>query len=479
MKIIRYYALLFFITPIFLLGQTEQYEQKLDAKGKYQLVDVKSGTVLFDKCASIKSLTGDFTNTDESYKKILLIKQGKHLIIFDSNAGKTVESIKCDSITFYEVRDGWSEDQIMSKSKKKVICGKIRSKKKHLNNLILLMNVQTMETRGLYPELLDVKYDRYRSVVVVEAGGYSILRDENFKNLFPILQNLRQYENGFFMGKNSTTKLYGVIDRNMEEVIPFNYMQISEIDNMLYAAKNNFGKVGMIKEGGQIVIPFNYNCIEESYTMCNILIKKLTKGFYLLSKEDKLVVIDSSNQIIITPGQYRDITYFKNKFVWIKSHGGLWGVFDLENKKEVISCEYEKINSFGEHVLAEKNGKLGVLDLYNSKIIVPLIYETNYKTFKNKDEQFYIFETGGRKGVVSEKGEQKIPFIFDDIISDKDYLLIKHKGLYGLYDKYSFKEILPIEFTKINTKQSQVEKLENGVLKKGSYTKAGEIKWEN
>ena len=101
------------------------------------------------------------------------------------------------------------------------------------------------------------------------------------------------------------------------------------------------------------------------------------------------------------------------------------------------------------------------------------------KLLKNKEEQFYIFETGGRKGVVSEKGEQKIPIIFDDIMSIKDYLLIKHKGLYGLYDKYSFKEILPIEFTKINTKQSQVEKLENDVLKKGFYTKAGDIKWEN
>lgn len=473
------FLILFIFTIILSFSATSQFgkfESTQDKKGRFQFVNTETQEVIFKKCSSIKPISGDLDNTHELYKRFVIIKKRNEIYLFDTEQEKVMETIKCDSLTFREISDGYAPDQMQSDAKKKVIQGKTHSRKKNYNNLIFLINVATAETRGFYPDKLNIKYDRYRKVLIYDAY-YFLLRNEDFENLHPILGDLQQYKNGYFSGKNAETGEYGVLNRNAEEVIPFKYIQLRHLHNIQFSAVDVYGKVGMIKEGDEIVIPFEYDCFEASYGSCNVHYRSLENGFYLMKKENKLTVIDSLNQEIIPPGKYDRIKHSKDSLLWIKCSNDLWGVFDMKNKQELISCEYDQMNHYGKYLIVERNEKIGFLKLQNGKLLTPLIYDAPYKEFKNDSTVYLILKKDGRKGVFATDGKEIIPCIYDDISFENNFLLIKHKGLYGLFDIHSFQEILPIEFSKINTYRKRIEKYQDTEIKKGKFKRDGTIIW--
>src|SRR5690554_2615395 len=148
------------------IAQFGKYESKQTKNGQFQFINTETQETLYNNCTSINPITSDFSQTNDLYKRFILIQKKSNTYLFDTKQDKTVETINCDSLSFHEIPDWWPTDEMKSNVKKKVIQGKTHSKRKKYNTLTFLINVETAETRGFYPEELNVKYDINRKVLL-------------------------------------------------------------------------------------------------------------------------------------------------------------------------------------------------------------------------------------------------------------------------------------------------------------------------
>jgi hypothetical protein len=146
--------------------------------------------------------------------------------------------------------------------------------------------------------------------------------------------------------------------------------------------------------------------------------------------------------------------------------------------------------------VAEKNGRWGLLNLETGKIAIPFEYDTKEVEFMtNSIQDYFLLKKNGKMGMVDITGKILIPFNYDEVNeSDNGLVIVKNMGLYGLVDANTGKEILPIEYSNMNygvryKKNETTEKKENytvilfekiveGQLKKGFYSKESGVNWE-
>ncbi|MBW6483600.1 MAG: WG repeat-containing protein [Vicingaceae bacterium] len=466
---------LLLLSPVLSFSQFGKFKTTQDSKNRYKLIDTKTNKVFFSKCVNITPILGDFENTNQQYNRFILLKKGKKTTVFDGIKGEIVASIECDSLTFSEVDDSRFDVTIKSETKKNVIQGTVRNKRKELN---FLLNVATTEIKGYYSPLINIYYNKNRDLLIYKISSLGILMDENFKPIYS-LEYLIEYDDGYFSGKGLKENLYGVIDAKGKVKIPFIYQNLNRFNNTFFSALDNYNRVGIINSDNQIIIPFEYDCFDKGYIRCNQMCKPITDSIFMLKKNDKTIVIDANNQIIIPSDTYKDISVISEYFLKIKSKNNLLGVFDLKKQREIFPCVYENIEMLDDYLIAHKNTRMGVLNLYSAEIQVSFNYKSSYKYFQKNDTIYFILEREGRKGVITIDGVEKIPFIFDDISYENPFLLIKQRGLYGVVSTTTFKEILPCKYSKIDAHNLRVEKIEETGIKKGIFNDKGVILWDN
>jgi len=466
---------LLLLSPVLSFSQFGKFKTTQDTKNRCKLIDTTTNKVFFSKCVYITPILGDFENTNQQYNRFILLKKGKKITVFDGIKGEIVTSIECDSLTFSEVDDSRFKVTIKSETKKNVIQGNVHNKRKELNFLI---NVATAEIKGYYSPLVYICYNKNRDLLIYKISSLGILMDENFKPIYS-LEYLIEYDDGSFSGKGLKEKLYGVIDAEGKVKIPFIYQNLNRINNTFFSVLDNYNRVGIINSDNQIIIPFEYDCFDKGYINCNQICKPITDSIFMLKKNGKTIVIDANNQIIIPVDAYKDMSVITEYFLRVKCKNNLLGVFDIKKQREIFPCVYENIEMLDDYLIAYKNTRMGVLNLYSGEIRIPFNYESSYNYFQKNDTIYFILEREGRKGVMTIDGFEKIPFIFDDISYENPFLLIKQRGLYGVVSTTTFKEILPCKYSKIDTHNLRVEKIEGTVIKKGIFNNEGLILWDN
>ncbi len=282
-------------------------------------------------------------------------------------------------------------------------------------------------------------------------------------------------------GENPKLGLYGIINKDFQEIIPFKYNYIESVEEHPYlyffniGGDNEFssadlypisGKWGVINNKGKILIP----AIFDKLKLLKLYDK--TKPIYFVANRgidfDKLLpgncgLIDIMGNEII-PFEYQEILPSVDDLLIVNKSGelyinrddfrysfislGKWGVIDLTNKIK-IPIVYDEIDFESKNYIFRTgsksdgyynytDGKYGVLTKSNKSILLQ-IYD--YLHYSNKViivskggnnfsvENGYSYYIGGKWGAYNEKGQLFLNLNFDDIISTEDTnLLIVNLG---------------------------------------------------
>jgi hypothetical protein len=272
--------------------------------------------------------------------------------------------------------------------------------------------------------------------------------------------------------ENSILGLYAVINENYQEVIPFKYNFIAPVydrtdlfyfnvggtgqytDGGIYA---NAGKWGVVNSVGKVIIPAIFDELTRFYS------EDKSKPIYFVANRGRNTDTGEDPPI---PGNC--------------------GLIDI-NGNEIIPFEYQEITDggkdqlivnkggwlgFEEYGVFVTGGKWGVIDISN-KVKVPIIYDEvshimdNYIVRKGAKINEYGGAIGGKYGVVTSENKNVIPLTYDYInesssgnsiivalgcqtYSETEGLFMPHGGKWGAFDQKG-KIILTTNFSEITS----------------------------
>ena len=167
-------------------------------------------------------------------------------------------------------------------------------------------------------------------------------------------------------------------------------------------------------------------------------------NYFIVKKDNKKGVVNEKFEFIV-PLKYYDIEIQSDKCLFLE---------ELINDSTIITTIYNTVTS-KEHgpfssayyyndnfVVTTKSGSNDIyfLDIQNDKIIKDENNDNYLWTIGDKFQEDYIIlskltDFGLKKGVVNSKGQEIIPFIYDDITNiENKFLLAKTDNLYTLLD---------------------------------------------
>ncbi len=308
---------------------------------------------------------------------------------------------------------------------------------------------------------------------------------------------------GFFGAKKNGR--WGVVNKDGKEQVPFIYDHMKRYteDGLIIVTKDK--KEGVIDINGNVKVPIRYNSIkllsrgllevEEERekgkiiidTACNVIFptpfisaqNMCSNRIWILINEYSWGAIDKEGKIKIPFQFYTRVENFSQGYAKV-AYGDNWGVIDTLGS-EIIPVEYSvglhiDINSEGENIIVSKSVDEYGLYGINGKMLIPCVYE--YLSYQegvilaSKDDKCGIIDIYGniisdfnykefgetgkgliaaldfddKYGVIDTKGEIVIPFIYDYIsyILD-DYIIVCEGDKMGVIDRTG-KLIIPCQY---------------------------------
>lgn len=256
--------------------------------------------------------------------------------------------------------------------------------------------------------------------------------------------------------QKSTTKLYGIIDDEYNEVIPFQYNGICFCGNYVCVSIND--KCGIIDLKNNVIIPIMYDAIDIRYS-CNeiFFVKratgwgvKSTNGYEIPCIYHTLIECNTQNQIyakdqnghfgiidlnknIIVPFDYSEIEFdglfHDNNCCIVKSTNGLFGVIDIKTGNYIIPCRYTFLQTKDGKYCVRYNEEWGILTSRGERIIKIARYDNNEETYFEEDYMIPAKYDWCERDYIDEKGCQTI--------------IVEVNKKYGLIDIVDKTEILP------------------------------------
>ena len=256
----------------------------------------------------------------------------------------------------------------------------------------------------------------------------------------------------------------GVFDEDTNQFfLPMVYDNIYRGEQHIYVSQN--GKEGVLSMNGDVLVPIIWDGVSIHPNEKN--------GLYVVKKDEKWGIVDSTGNLLI-PMKYDFIYGPSNNFAppaVIVLSKEKFGLIDL-NDNIIIPIKYDiKISQLGQSLImakrkedekydcyingeliqdspfdaygawfstppiinVSKNGKWGVIDSNDGRIIIPYDYDSiNYSDRKN---YFYV-KKNELVGLFDKYGKVVIPPMWDDIwnpsIGNSQFFRVKKNGVYGL-----------------------------------------------
>lgn len=281
-------------------------------------------------------------------------------------------------------------------------------------------------------------------MVTAKKGGKWGLIDKNNNILIPFeYSQLTQMDEKNHLWAGKEGKSY-VININQQQLSKQKYDSYYEFNNLFYGVKIN-GKYGLIDKQLQTVLPIEYNYLDSQH-----------RGLAVIGKNGKYGFINELGQIVI-PLEYDFVNPFYQEIISVEKNGK----YGFINTKEeiIIPFEYDYDHKFmtlnGKDVVqVKKDSKDGVggkdllfdiqgnmlIDEYDSMFWIdywgafsnsfdinnPSTPNTvnhwldrlnsNTETTENMDNRnVAIVSKDGKEGIINEKAEVIIPLDYDDI----------------------------------------------------------------
>ena len=191
--------------------------------------------------------------------------------------------------------------------------------------------------------------------------------ERNLSVLASYSEVLYAYEN-FYLVKNSQNGLCGLINNQLEEVLPCKYQE-ADLKMLIYKRNQE--------------------------------IKNIDFSSFKPLKKEGMVGYGDFNSNIIIPFDYQKGLPFQEDLAGVK-YEGLWGFID-KNNSIIIPFQYEIVSSFSNGLAPVKiNGKWGFINQNNEFIISPTYDAADSFRFglalvKEGDEYFFIDSKGQKK----------------------------------------------------------------------------------
>ena len=171
---------------------------------------------------------------------------------------------------------------------------------------------------------------------------------------------------------NERTRLYALVDTNLNVLTEFRYRGVTPFYEGFYcAAAKRDGKWGLVNKKGEEVTDFEYSL--DPFPCLDTTINK--EFFIFEKKENKKGVIDANGEIIV-PFKWKDIFYCNCAILSLKRGRKNYLYYVKTGKTVQLKKKFfvNGFNKFGKAVLDDnKTGKYGVIDT-SGTIIQPCIY---------------------------------------------------------------------------------------------------------
>lgn len=186
---------------------------------------------------------------------------------------------------------------------------------------------------------------------------------------------------------------------------------------VLLKENGKWGKVDV--ESGQVLLPFIYDAIYEH------ALDDYNQNFDLLKYNGFWGVLASGEQLI--PFEYIKLGYkVYDRWEYLSPQYGLnddsippsqykngkWGIIDIYNGNIILEPEYDEIKSFGYDTYKVRKGvKWGVINNHDGKIIL----KCEYDEVETLERGTYKVRKGGKWGLANSDGTLLLAIEFDDI----------------------------------------------------------------
>ena len=292
--------------------------------------------------------------------------------------------------------------------------------------------------------LVYVQKNSYtRTGLIIDKLG-NVIRSLPYTRIEPFKGN---YAKVIFEG-------YGYIrDKDYKEVIPAIYDNIGDL-KFGHAIVQKKNKQGVVDSLGNVVVPLEYEYISF-----------MDKDRINISKEiwEKEALVNMRGEWIVKFGRFNRIDELSQNRMAVRD-GHKWGYIDRDGKV-VIPLKYNRAETFSEGVATVRIGKNhGCVDL-DGNLVIPMIYDE----ILSSKQGLMAAQKGDKWGFINQKNETVIPFKYRRVTSFGSTIykqgtteVLDEKG-YGIID-INGKEIIPC--------------LYNGIIwEKGFYLVKKNKKW--
>ncbi|MBK8565788.1 MAG: WG repeat-containing protein [Saprospiraceae bacterium] len=307
--------------------------------------------------------------------------------------------------------------------------------------------------------IVPAEYERMlinKGAILISAGRSDLKRDDAYNNLGQKVnegyEEFNYLQGGHFSVKKNGK--WGVVDVYRKVLIEPEYDKIeakSDVFILKYDKETATRDRVPMKE-----IPYVQNHkpaeqIEESpipgfVKLVNKTPKSPVKYGFASLKGDTLV------PPLYTIGECLDEGY-----AFLSQDGQKWGFVEIKSNKAILDFKYERPRKLPENkqLPLKADGKMGVVQLPEGKVILPFEYD-NLDIAYRKKARAYVASKNNQWGIIEPNGNYLLPMQYDNINNaSANLLIVKKDGLFGTWSPISEKLTEPV-YKEIGNKNDSI-----------------------
>jgi len=275
-------------------------------------------------------------------------------------------------------------------------------------------------------------YDIAEDTIIVRKNGLLGILNSNMEWILPLNYKYLIKEKNFF--KVALEKGFmGVLDSNLNQSVPLEYSSIyhPHVLNDFHFIVTKNSKQGLIDINNSIIIPIEFEALA-------IIVKF---NYYIGIKNNQTTIFDLEGNIVFSK-QTKDLIILTENRFGVVNQNKKWGVFDTMGK-QIINYQFNKIIPANDNLYIAQNSefKWGAINDEN-KIIIPFEY---MEPFIFKEGKAFVKNKSGKYGFINLSGQKITEFIYDDAeCFNAGYAKVKVNKQSGLIDSNGFEVLEPI-----------------------------------
>jgi WG containing repeat len=311
------------------------------------------------------------------------------------------------------------------------------------NMVIVTINGKKGVVNAQNKVIVPAEYERMlinKGGILISAGRSDLKRDDAYNNLGQKV-NEGYEEFDYLQGGHFSVKKngkWGVIDAYRKVIIEPEYDKI-RTDGDLYILK--YGNETATRDRVPMIeIPFirNQKKIEQNEVspvpgflkLENKAPKSTVKYGFASLKGDTLV-----------PPLYNIGECLDEGYAFLSQDGQKWGFVEIKSNKAILDFKYERPRKLPENkqLPLKADGKMGVVQLPEGKVILPFEYD-NLDIAYRKKARAYVASKNNQWGVIEPNGNYLLPMQYDNINNaSANLIILKKGGLFGTWSPISEK----------------------------------------